>query len=147
MFCSVRLDLDVPKHPHGGCQIGGCQMLPGDTSLPPQIASLPTPWPDDEAGLSVVSCPVCCDYRGHFSGTLCNHKATFQLSTILPVRLSVPQGWRSSPGSPLLSLSLSHTVSSSPYSPQLKRRHLSDRAIVSRPAHCLLLSLTVMCFD
>lgn len=28
-----------------------------------------------------------------------------------------------------------------------ERRHLSDRAIVSRPAHCLLLSLTVMRFD
>lgn len=67
---------------------------------PPQIASFPTLWPVNAAGSSVLS-SVCCDYRGHFSGTLCNHKATFQLSTVLSVQLSVPPGWPSPPGSPL----------------------------------------------
>lgn len=42
---------------------------------------------------SWAHCTVCWDYRGH--------KATVQLSPVLPVQLSVPWGWPSPPGSPL----------------------------------------------
>lgn len=70
---------------------GGCQMLPDDTS-PPQRVSFPAPWPaGPEAGLLSS---VCCDYRGHFSGTPCSHKATLQLSTVPPALCPCPQGTR-----------------------------------------------------
>lgn len=91
--------------------------------------------------LGPVYCPLFVVTTGDVFQEHCNHKAPFWLSTVLPVQLSMPPGPPSPPGSPL-SPCLPPTVL-----PSAERRHLTDRAIVSRPAHCLLLSLTVMRFD
>lgn len=68
---------------------------------------------------------------------LCDHKATFQLSSVHVVLLLLPPPQAQRVLSALLALSL----------PSAERRHLSDRAIISRLANSPLLVLTVIHCD
>lgn len=130
--CSVCLNLYSPRHPHGGYKV-----LPDDTSSPSDSF---ISYPLQSMELGPVYCPLFVvttgdSFQEHYTAT----KPLFSLALFSLFNCPCPQA----DGVLLAPLSLSPSTRLS----SAERRHLSDRAIVSRPAHCLLLSLTVMRFD
>lgn len=132
--CSVSLKLYFPQHP-----CGGYQMLPDDTSSPSD-SFISYPGQSMEPG--PVNCPLFVVTTGDsFQEHCASMKPLFSLALFSLFNCPCPQAdWV------LLAL-LSLSLSPPTLLPSAERRHLSDRAIVSRPAHCLPLSLTVMRFD
>lgn len=114
---------------------GGCQMLPDDTSPLSKgfiSCTVASQW-------GWVCCPLFVVTTGDISQE--HHAATKPLfSATLGCCLSMPPR---QPSPPDFTLSLSPLTQR----PSAERIHLSDSAIVSEPAHWLLLSLSVMRFD
>lgn len=96
-MCSLQLPRVQRKH-------GDYQIIPLST-LAPQIVYLPHHGYSLNPAWGTVLCLLW--LKGHFSGTPLFHKATFQLSTVVPDQMSMPPGSLSPPDFPP-SLSVLH---------------------------------------